>query len=176
MNGISLLQDLLESIIERGAALTGIKSDQAGRASVESLVELCDTLLGARGEASGMALSTLFLNGFSELDDEGKADFFREFAEKFDPSHEAIRQAAENYAQVSSVENLLILEEATQTPRRKILRRVNLAPGGTAALVRMRETLLPLLKDEPELKRVDHDFLQLFRLWFNRGFLVFTAN
>jgi len=64
------------------------------------------------------------------------------------------------------------LEEASHSPRRKLLRRINLAPGGTAALVHMREQLLPLLADHPELAKVDHDFLHLFRLWFNRGFLV----
>lgn len=172
MNGISLLQDLLETIIERGAAITGIRNDQNARASVESLTALCDTLLTARGEASGVALSSLFLHSFAELDDDEKIQFFQAFSERYDPSHEDIRKAAEQYADEPSVTNLVALEEATQTPRRKILRRVNLAPGGTAALVHMREQLIPLLRNEIDLNKVDHDFLQLFRLWFNRGFLV----
>ena len=49
---------------------------------------------------------------------------------------------------------------------------MNLAPGGTSALVRMREELLGYLPDHPELKPVDADFSHLFSSWFNRGFLV----
>ncbi|MEF9605783.1 malonyl-CoA decarboxylase family protein, partial [Paracoccus sp. PXZ] len=56
--------------------------------------------------------------------------------------------------------------------RQELFRRLNLAPGGTAALVRMREELLRHLRDNPALRRVDGDFAHLFASWFNRGFLV----
>ncbi|MCB1754702.1 MAG: malonyl-CoA decarboxylase, partial [Gammaproteobacteria bacterium] len=103
---------------------------------------------------------------------EERAEFFASLAENYDASHEAISAAAENYAAHPSIDNFIALEQATQTPRRKLLRRINLAPGGTAALVAMREHLLPLLRENSELQRVDHDFLHLFKSWFNRGFLV----
>ena len=54
----------------------------------------------------------------------------------------------------------------------EVIRRLNLAPGGTAALVRMRQVLLSLLPSHPELQPVDDDFVHLFSSWFNRGFLV----
>jgi malonyl-CoA decarboxylase len=53
-----------------------------------------------------------------------------------------------------------------------LLRRLNLAPGGTAALVRMREQLMDALDHRDDLKAVDADFVHLFSSWFNRGFLV----
>ena len=56
--------------------------------------------------------------------------------------------------------------------RQELLRRLNLAPGGTAALVRMREQLLDALDHREDLKAVDADFVHLFSSWFNRGFLV----
>jgi malonyl-CoA decarboxylase len=49
---------------------------------------------------------------------------------------------------------------------------LNLAPGGTASLVKMREALLSHAADHPQLKHVDSDFVHLFASWFNRGFLV----
>ncbi len=52
------------------------------------------------------------------------------------------------------------------------MRRLNLAPGGTAALVRMREDLLKRLNDHADFAAVDRDFVHLFSSWFNRGFLV----
>ncbi len=172
MGGISLLQDLLDTIVERGASLAGIRNPSDDKVSVESLKQLADTLLSAKGEASGAALSAQFLSCFTELKEEQLPAFFETLAEFYDPSHQAISKAAADYAAIPSVENIVALEEAVQTPRRKLLRRVNLAPQGTVSLVHMREKLIPLLKQNAGLHRVDHDFLQLFKLWFNRGFLV----
>ena len=53
-----------------------------------------------------------------------------------------------------------------------MLRRLNLAPNGTAALVRMREQLIDALDHRADLAAVDADFVHLFSSWFNRGFLV----
>jgi malonyl-CoA decarboxylase len=52
------------------------------------------------------------------------------------------------------------------------LRRINLAPGGTAGLVDMREQLLDAMAHRDDLGGVDADFVHLFSSWFNRGFLV----
>ena len=62
--------------------------------------------------------------------------------------------------------------KAAEPRRQELIRRLNLAPGGTASLVRMREALLTHIKDHPALKHVDSDFVHLFASWFNRGFLV----
>src|SRR5438874_1450695 len=56
--------------------------------------------------------------------------------------------------------------------RQELFRRLNLAPGGTAALVRMREQLLDALDDRADRAAVDSAFIHLFSSWFNRGFLV----
>jgi malonyl-CoA decarboxylase len=49
---------------------------------------------------------------------------------------------------------------------------MNLAPGGTPQLVRMREDLLTVMREDPSLAPVDADFRHLFASWFNRGFLA----
>lgn len=64
------------------------------------------------------------------------------------------------------------LGRAVEPPRQELVRRLNLAPGGTAALVHMREDLLRLLGAEPDLRAVDDDFAHLLGSWFNRDFLV----
>lgn len=170
MGGIGLLQDILDTIVERGSALAGINQNK--QASVETLKVLSDSLLTARGEASGVALSSQFLDDFASLPDEKILEFFRLFAESYDPDQQLINEVVTAYSTDPSIENFIELENATSPPRRQLLRRINLAPGGTQSLVHMRERLIPLLRENPGLKRVDHDFLQLFKLWFNRGFLV----
>ena len=56
--------------------------------------------------------------------------------------------------------------------RQELIRRLNHAPGGAFALVKMRETLLAALKSDASLAPFDRDFRHLFASWFNRGFLV----
>ena len=64
------------------------------------------------------------------------------------------------------------LHAASEPRRQELFRRLNLAPGGTAALVRMREQLIDVLGHRDDLSAVDDDFVHLFSSWFNRGFLV----
>jgi len=52
-----------------------------------------------------------------------------------------------------------------------LLRRMNMAPGGTGALIAMRSEINARLRDEPELKLLGADLRHLFASWFNRGFL-----
>lgn len=170
MGGIGLLQDILDTIVERGSSLAGINNNK--QASVETLKSLSDSLLTARGEASGVALSSQFLDDFASLSEESIPEFFHLLADNYDPKQDLINEAAAAYSIEPSIENFIELENSTAPPRRQLLRRINLAPGGTESLVHMREQLIPLLRENPELRRVDHDFLQLFKLWFNRGFLV----
>jgi malonyl-CoA decarboxylase len=68
--------------------------------------------------------------------------------------------------------SLQTLFRTVEPPRQELFRRLNLAPGGTAALVAMREDLLKYGSDDDELKSVDNDFEHLLGSWFNRGFLV----
>lgn len=64
------------------------------------------------------------------------------------------------------------IHAASEPRRQELFRRLNLAPGGTAALVRMREQLMDVLEHRDDLRGVDDDFVHLFSSWFNRGFLV----
>ncbi|WP_204327591.1 malonyl-CoA decarboxylase N-terminal domain-containing protein, partial [Stenotrophomonas maltophilia] len=54
------------------------------------------------------------------------------------------------------------LHVAAEPRRQELIRRLNLAPGGTLSLVRLREDLLSRLADHPELKVLDTDLVHLF--------------
>jgi malonyl-CoA decarboxylase len=101
-----------------------------------------------------------------------RIDFFRLLAHGFDPDPARIRRAWEAYEEDASPGNLQALLEAVEPPRQELFRRLNLAPGGTAALVGMREDLIRHGGKEAPLRKVDDDFAHLFGSWFNRGFLV----
>ena len=79
--------------------------------------------------------------------------------------------AAERYLADTTAEVAAALAQAADPPRQELLRRMNMAPGGTGALIAMRSELATHLRDEPELKLLDADLKHLFASWFNRGFL-----
>lgn len=170
----SFFGELLQSISERGRAL--IDRTRERRASAEqrsaSLVELCEQLLSGRGEASGVALAREILTRYAELTSGPRIAFFEALANRFGPDHRKLESAIALWRAGASDETAAQVHRAAEPRRQELLRRLNLAPGGTAALVRMREQLLDALDRRDDLKAVDNDFVHMFSSWFNRGFLV----
>lgn len=166
----AVLAELFETLTERGRRLIRGRDGGTERPQPPELSELAEALLSRRGEASGVALARGLLQAFDHADAEARQGFLNVLGARFGPDPQAIRAAlAAAERDPSALEDL----HAVSEPRRQeLLRRLNLAPGGTAALVRMREELLPHLRNDPSLRRVDDDFAHLFASWFNRGFLV----
>jgi malonyl-CoA decarboxylase len=162
-------EGLLNSVLERGTrALTFVNKGWRD----QPIDALCESLLSQRGEASGVSLADAVLTAFDGLTPEGKQDFFHVLAERFDIDGEALQAIAGEFVADPDTAHLKALREAAEPRRQELFRRLNMAPEGTLRLVRMRADLLGLLRDDPDLKRVDLDLEHLFASWFNRGFLV----
>ena len=172
----SFFHDMLGSIAERGRSLLERAASRpdapAGAKAPETLEFLSRSLLSGRGEASGVALARQLLDRYASEPMPARIEFFRLLAQAFDPDIVTIGRAWDDYRQEASPTNLQSLLEAVEPPRQELFRRLNLAPGGTAALVSMREDLIKHGGKEPELRKVDDDFAHLFGSWFNRGFLI----
>jgi len=163
------LHDLLGSLAGRGRRLFDFLP--VGPVSDEDLEALCEALLSSRGEASGAALAKGILDAYAARDGEGRARFFAMLAERFGINADSAVAAAEAYRATPSAATMQRLQAEAEPRRQELLRRLNLPPGGTAALVAMRADLLARLANEPSLREVDADFLHLFQSWFNPGFL-----
>ena len=159
MSAASFLRRLL------GRSRSGVGRDP------QHLVSLCEALLGERGEVAGAALARQALAAYQGLDERCRDEFFDALAQEFAPSPEAVGKAADAYRYDPTPQNLIQLQEVIDTARQELFRRLNMAPGGTAALVEMRRQLLRGLKQHPAWRAIDADLLHLFRSWFNRGFL-----
>jgi malonyl-CoA decarboxylase len=168
----SFFGELLQTISERGRAL--LARDRRGEASArsENLVELCEDLLSGRGEASGVALAREILGRYSALTIGPRIAFFEALAQRFGTDAERMEQAISAWRAAPSDATASDVHAASEPRRQELFRRLNLAPGGTAALVRMREQLMDSLDHREDLRAVDDDFVHLFSSWFNRGFLV----
>ena len=133
--------------------------------------QLAAALLSERGEASGAQIARELHHILGALDADNRHSFQRYLATEFQPDKAALRTAAAHYLADSTAETAAALAQAADPPRQELLRRMNMAPGGTGALIAMRSELTAHLHDEPELKLLDADLRHLLASWFNRGFL-----
>jgi malonyl-CoA decarboxylase len=170
----SFFGEMLQSIAERGRALLDRARDrrEAAPARSASFVDLCEELLSGRGEASGVALAREILARYAELTTGPRIAFFEALAQRFGPDPERVQAAVAAWQAAPSEETAADLHRASEPRRQELFRRLNLAPGGTAALVRMREQLIDAMDHRDDLAAVDGSFVHLFASWFNRGFLV----
>src|SRR3984893_13781998 len=170
----SFFGDMLQSIAERGRALIDRTRDRRGGAEQRStgLVALCEELLSTRGEASGVALARELLSQYAELTTGPRIAFFEALASGFGPDRDLLNAAVKTWQSSPTEETAAKLHRASEPRRLELFRRLNLAPNGTTALVRMREQLLDALDHREDLEIIDDDFLHLFSSWFNRGFLI----
>ncbi len=167
----SLLERLWSTIADRGRSYADVLQPDASATPLDRAQELAAALLSERGEASGAAVARELSLALQELGPADRLAFYRYLAENFLPPEDRLRQAAEAYLADATPENAAQLAEAADPTRQELLRRINMAPGGTASLVAMRRELLDHLRAEPSLKPLDSDLRHLLGSWFNRGFL-----
>jgi len=153
------------SFVER--IFQGFRADRRA----EHALALCRALIGERGEASGAALARETLAAYRALEEPERVQFFDTLAAEFSPSADDVDRAAAAYRLEPSAANLQHLQHSVEPARQELFRRLNMAPGGTAALVEMRRRLLADLDQHAGWQAIDADLSHLLRSWFNRGFL-----
>jgi malonyl-CoA decarboxylase len=168
----SFFSDMLQSIAERGRALIRRDRREPSSERFDGMVELCEALLSGRGEASGVALANEILADYAALTIGPRIAFFEALATTFGPDRGRLERAVVSWQQKPDDDTAAELHLASEPRRLELFRRLNLAPGGTGALVKMREQLIDAMAHRDDLRVVDNDFVHLFTSWFNRGFLV----
>src|ERR1700684_3067886 len=136
---------MLQSIADRGRALISRERREPAHERSAGLVELCDALLSGRGEASGVALAREILARYAELTIGPRIAFFEALATRFGTDRTRIEGAIEAWRTMPSDAASAELHASAEPRRQELLRRLNLAPQGTGALVEMRGQLLDAL-------------------------------
>ena len=167
MTAASIIRRLLRSVSR--AAGPGTKGAER---STRKAVTLCRALLSQRGEASGAAVAREVLAAYDSLQGTALEAFFDVLANEFSPDPEEVGSAADAYRKEPSQANLVRLVRVVEPRRQELFRRLNMATGGTAALVEMRRRILTQLKSRPHWAGIEADLEHLLASWFNRGFLV----
>ncbi len=165
------LERLWSSVADRGRSHAGAAQGDAAVPPLDRARGLADALLSERGEASGAAVARELLASLRGLPPEDRLAFYRYLAESFNPAEAPLRAAAQAYLDDPTPIRAARLADAAEPARQELLRRMNMAPDGTAALVALRRDLLVQGRGLPGLDPLDSDLRHLFASWFNRGFL-----
>ncbi len=168
----AFFSDLLASISERSRTLLRRAGSSNGKQDAAGLLELCEALLTGRGEASGTAMAREVLDRYRHLDDASRLAFFETLVRNYGPDREKLAQAIETWRAQPADDDANEVHFASEPRRQELIRRLNLAPGGTSELVAMRADLLRLMNGHRDLATLDRDVAHLLSSWFNRGFLV----
>jgi malonyl-CoA decarboxylase len=128
-------------------------------------------LVSERGESNAVSMALDVISSYRKLNTDHRSKFFMMLVEQFNIDAEQLTKAAQSFAADPNARNYIRLQKISESPRQELLRRLNRAPGGTAAVVEMRRDLLILLNKKPELMSLDYDMRHLLSSWFNPGFL-----
>ena len=81
-------------------------------------------------------------------------------------------KATVNYSKEKNQANLEKVTKSAEPLWVELFRRLNTTQDGTVKLVRLRERIRGLVRDNPEIAFFNSSLLSLFKGWFNPSFLV----
>lgn len=167
------LLDWINSIADRGREILELSggSPFGGAPSTKTLLRLCSDLMSRKGEATGTALAREVISHLSRVPENQHRVFFEALVRDYSADRHMVSAAFRAYDADPSESNLTALNRASEPRRQELLRRINMAPEGTRAIVSMRSSLLKHLRERPDLEPLDADMQHLLASWFNRGFL-----
>ncbi len=139
--------------------------------ALRKLLADCKSLLTERGEANSVAFAASLVERLNELPEEQERGLFDGLAKDFSPDPALVFKAAQDYLDQPNAQTQMLLSAAAEPERQELFRRINRAPGGTAALLRLRRALLGRLRGQMHLRAVEADLFHLLSSWFNPGFL-----
>ena len=164
------IKRIFETIADAGQKILEKKSIKS-ITKKRDLLDLCDDLLSTKGAAFGITLARDILFRYQNLSLEDKNKFLIQVNDKYKPDSLKIDEAIKSYSKSKDTSSILNLSRVTSGIRKELFIRLNMAPNGTSEIVSLREDLLNLIKDQPELKSLDYDLIDIFKNWFNPGFL-----
>lgn len=135
------------------------------------LIHFAESLLSFSGKASGPSLASAFFDLYEASSADERRAFLAEVRARFPRDGQAIDQAIQRWQENPDEMTAKALHKAAESRCQKLIRLLNLAPGGTRRLIQMRADLLSGGKLGRAEAALDADFEYVFTGWFNAGFL-----
>jgi len=168
---MNFFQNLISSIMSRSLKGRYFRSKDFGVLH-KDINKALESVMLKSGEVSSLVYAEHLSNLIENLDDEQFIDFFNTLKEKYDINSNFVLKASKEYSKNKTQKNLEIISKSAEPQWVELFRRLNTISEGTIKLVRLRERIKSLQKDNPELAFFDKSLLELFKHWFNPSFLV----
>ncbi|NNE96729.1 MAG: malonyl-CoA decarboxylase, partial [Acidimicrobiales bacterium] len=134
-----------------------------------------DTIDGRGGEMAARRRATEIGACFLALDPDGRRRFFELLADEYGHDDREIDEAIERVRAAATPEEReraeRDLENALRPKRDRLFRRFVGLEGGLSFLVDLREELLPIRNDSPQLRALDNDLRIVLARFFDLGLL-----
>jgi len=131
-----------------------------------------EAVMSTSGEVSSLVYAEHLLNLIEALNDQDLITFLQTLSAKYDIDPGALSKATVSYSKEKTQANLEKVTKASEPLWVELFRRLNTTQDGTVKLVRLRERIRVLVRDNPEIAFFNSSLLSLFKGWFNPSFLV----
>jgi len=146
------LKQIISSIADAGQKLFNKKDIKKN--DLDSILSLCDDLISHKGAAFGITVARDVTKLYQALSLENKLLFFKRINEKYKASFTEVDKVIDLYKNSPNEKTLANLFKVSEGKRRELFNRMNMAPNGTSIIVKLREDLLKVLKNNKDLRVV----------------------
>ena len=131
-----------------------------------------ESVMTSSGEVSSLVYAEHLLTLIEQLNDNDLVSFLKKLSEDYDIDPLALSKVSKEYSANKTQANLEKISKTSEPQWVELFRRLNTTPNGTVRLVRLRENIRSLVKDNPDIAFFNSSLLSLFKSWFNPSFLV----
>ena len=169
---MNFFQNMISSIMENGLSLRRFRSQGFGTLH-KNINQATESVMHTSGEVSSIAFGEHLLDLIEEKNDEDLVIYLEHLLKEYDVNTDLIIKATQNYSKNKNQQNLQGISNAAEPKWIELFRRLNATPNGTHRLIKLRERVRSLLKEnKDQLRPLDASLLKLFKYWFNPSFLV----
>jgi malonyl-CoA decarboxylase len=140
-----------------------------------SLQELQDMINPRISEVEGGRRASAMADWYRGATAQRRRDLWLLMSEQFVADPQKVKAAQAQFAAAVGTPDEAVAEvnyrRATVSPRRRLLQRFSVYPGGIQFLVDMRADMQPALKQDKRLMALDVEMEYMFSTWFDVGFL-----
>ena len=168
---MSFFQNIISSIMS-GTLKNNLFGGEDFGVLHKDINKALESVMTSSGEVSSLVYAEHLLTLIEQLNDDDLVIFLKKLAENYDIDPSALSEASKEYAADKTQANLEKVSTASEPDWVELFRRLNTTPNGTVRLVRLRERIRGLVKDNAEIAFFNSSLLSLFKSWFNPSFLV----
>ena len=159
---MSLFQNLISSIKSGPLKSRYFRSKDFSNLP-KDIDKAVESVMSKSGEVSSLVYAENLFSLIEDLSDKQFIDFFDSLLEKYDIDSDALSKSSIEYTKNKTQENLEKITQSSEPQWVELFRRLNTVPEGTYKLVKLRERIRSLEKNNPNLEFFDAALLNLFK-------------